>query len=173
MEEAVELIVMAFRDEARASEVLKDLQKRQKEHVFKLFNAAVVVKNQAGKASLHEIGDVDSGHGAIFGAITGGLIGLLGGPVGVLVGAAAGAATGGVAANHIDLGFSKQFLDDLKDCLTPGSSAVIVLVEQKWVNALVRELEKYQGNLLRHALRSEIVAQLQEAENPDEGTDTK
>jgi uncharacterized membrane protein len=170
MNEDVELIVMAFQEEARAREVLKHLQKRQKEHSFKLYNAAVVIKDHEGKASLYEIGDVSGSRGEVLGGIAGGLIGLVGGPAGMLVGAAAGAATGGVTANRIDLGFSKQFLENLKSCLTPGTSAVIVLVEQRWIDALVQELNQYQGKLLRHQVKSEVVDQLQEAiKNNQEG----
>ena len=156
----VELVVMAFNDEHEARKVLKSLRKLQKQQVIRLFNAAVLVKNSAGKTTLQETEDVDTKRGVLFGAIAGALIGLLGGPGGAIVGAAAGAATGGMAADRIDLGFSGEFLDELKGSLKPGSSAILAIVEHKWVDRIVEELQRYEGKLLRHALKDEVAEQL-------------
>ena len=129
-----------------------------------LVNAAVMVKDEKGKVKMRETQDVDSKRGAIFGAIAGGLIGLLGGPAGVIVGAAAGAATGGLAANQIDMGFPDDTLKELQGVLTPGSSAILALIQHEWVDRVVEELEKHGASLFREALKEEIAAQLDEDE---------
>ena len=161
----VELIVAAFNDEGKAKQSLESLKKLEKEDVIMLVNAAVMVKDEEGKVSLKETQDVDSKRGAVFGAIAGGLIGLLGGPAGVLVGAAAGAATGGVAAGKIDMGFPDDTLKELQEALTPGSSAIVALIQHEWVDRAVAELEKEGAALFREALKDEIAEQLEESED--------
>ena len=164
----IELIVAAFSDESKAAAVLKDLKKLEKDGVILLVNAAVMVKDEKGKVSIKETEDVTSGKGALFGAIAGGLIGLLGGPVGVIIGAAAGAATGGIAASKIDMGFPNDTLKELDDSLTPGSSAILALIQHQWVDAVVEELEKAGAKLFRQALKEELAAQLVEEETKTE-----
>ncbi len=164
----VELIVAAFNEEGKAEEVLKEMKKLEKEEIIFLVNAAVMTKSEKGKVSLKETQDVGSGKGALFGAIAGGLIGLLGGPAGVIVGAAAGAATGGVAANKIDMGFPDDTLKELQETLTPGSSAILALIQHEWVDRVVEELDKFGAALFRQALKEEMLAQLEETEEKEE-----
>jgi uncharacterized membrane protein len=164
----IELIVAAFNDEAKAGATLKDLKALEKEGVILLVNAAVMVKDEHGKISVKETEDISGGKGALFGAVAGGLIGLLGGPVGVIIGAAAGAATGGVAASKIDMGFPDDTLKELETSLTPGSSAILALIQHQWVDAVVEELEKAGAKLFRQALQDELAAQLAEGEQPAE-----
>jgi len=158
----VELIIAAFQDEAKAKEALKNLKELAKDDVIHLVNAAVMTKDEKGKVTLRETQDVDAKRGALFGAITGGLIGLVGGPAGVIVGAAAGAATGGVAANKIDMGFPDDTLKELQETLTPGSSAILALIQHEWVDRVVEELDKFGAAMFRQALKDEISSQLEE-----------
>lgn len=164
----IELIVAAFSDESKAAAVLKDLKKLEKDGVILLVNAAVMVKDEKGKVSIKETEDISGGKGALFGAIAGGLIGLLGGPVGVIIGAAAGAATGGVAASKIDMGFPNDTLKELDDSLTPGTSAILALIQHQWVDTVVSELEKAGAKLFRQALKEELATQLVEDETKTE-----
>jgi uncharacterized membrane protein len=164
----VELIVAAFKEEEKAAEVLKTLKQLEKDQVIFLVNAAVMTKDENGKTSIKETQDVGTGKGALFGAVAGGLVGLLGGPVGVIVGAAAGAATGGIAANKIDMGFPDDTLKELQETLTPGSSAILALIQHEWVDRVVEEMEKYGASLFRQSLKDELVAQLAEEEEKSE-----
>jgi uncharacterized membrane protein len=160
METPVTLLVYAFDAEEEAEEVLHDLKQLDKKDVIDIVNAAVLKVDQDGKATLKETEDVKAGRGALFGAIAGGLIGLLGGPAGVIVGAAAGAATGGVAAHNIDMGFSDEYLKEIQATLQPGNSAIIALVEHEWIEQVVAELEKFEGELFRQSIKADIAAQL-------------
>lgn len=160
METPVSLLVYAYNEEGKANEVLKALQKLDKTGIIAVLNAAVLAMDKDGKVRLRETEDVDAKRGALFGAIAGGLVGLLGGPVGVIVGAAAGAATGGVAAHRIDMGFSDEYLREIQESLKPGSSAIIALVEHEWVEKVIQELEEFEGQLFRQALKADIAAQL-------------
>ena len=164
----IELIVAAFNDPAKAGEVLEAMKDLQKEEIFRLLNAAIMVKDRDGKVSIKETEDVGAGKGALAGAIVGGLIGLLGGPVGVVVGAAAGAATGGVAAHKIDMGFPDDTLEELKESLTPNSSAILALIQHQWVDRVVEEMEKAGATLFRQALKDDLAAQLASGETDQE-----
>ena len=158
----IDFAVAAFEDQAKAGEVLKELQESQKAGAIRLLNAAVIVKDDNGKVRIRETEDVDAGRGALFGALAGGLIGLLGGPAGMLVGAAAGAAAGGAGAGLMDFGFKDEHLREFEEVLGRGDSALIALVEHEWVERLAEEVERFEGRLLRQAIKSELAAQLVE-----------
>ena len=156
-----ELIILVFQEIGKAQEALdflKELKLAKK--IGPIRNAAVLVMDEAGKASLKETQDVDPKQGTLFGAITGGLIGLLGGPVGMVFGAAAGAVTGRAAAGRIDMGFSNKYLTDVEKRLEPGSSALIALVEHEWSGEVAESLTHLGGQLFRQALTDEIVDEI-------------
>lgn len=160
MKPTYELILVIYEDEHKAVEVLHALKDFQHEGRVRLFNAAILEKDHAGKTHIHETQDVSTGKGALFGAIVGGLIGLIGGPGGAIVGAAAGAATGGVTADRLDMGFSDDFLRQLKSSLKPGNSALFVLLELEWVERTLAALKPFGGKLLRNALKSDLAARM-------------
>lgn len=168
----VEFIVAAFPEESKAEDILKKLKQMDRDGSIQILNAAVLKKNKDGKVRVKETEDVDSRRGALFGAIAGGIVGLLGGPAGVLVGAAAGAATGGVAANVIDMGFDNQMLKEIQESLSPGSSAILALIEHEWVDQVVSILENFQAQLMRQAIKGEIVSQLEsQMADPDQDSE--
>ena len=159
MDTPLELIVSVYNDPNTAGDVLSQLKKLADDNALEIRNAAVVVKDENGHVHLKDDEDVGAGAGALFGAVTGGLIGLLGGPAGAIVGAVAGAATGGAAAAIIDMGFSNDQLKELQASMPAGSSALIVLVEHKWIESLVTTLEKNRGKLFRHELNPSTISQ--------------
>ncbi len=161
---SMELLYWAFDDEDKAEAVLEDLQQVSKVDAFEVVNAAVLKKNAAGKVEVRETEDVDARHGALFGAVTGALIGLVGGPAGAVLGAVAGTATGGVAAHLIDMGFSDDYLEDMQNSLQPGSSMLLALVEDEWVEDVIEALAAYQDRLQRQAITDAMVERLTEEE---------
>ncbi len=136
------------------------LDRLQKETAVQFSNAAVLVKDRDGKASLQETHDVDKRHGAVFGAIAGGLVGLLGGPAGVIIGTAAGAATGRVAGGRIDLGFPDEYLKKLQAGLQPGSSALVVLLKRRQTSKLDEAAVAFGGQCIQQDLTQDILANL-------------
>jgi len=157
-----ELIIVAFTDENKAEEALKDLKQIDKEDLIDVINAAVLVKDSDGKVSIKETADPDTKQGALIGALAGGLIGLLGGPAGVVLGASAGAAVGGVAAHKIDLGFDDDYLKEVQESLPPGSSAIIALIEHEWVEKVIEYLEANEAQIIQREISDEITRQLTE-----------
>jgi uncharacterized membrane protein len=120
----------------------------------------VLVKDQDGTTHVKDTRDIGSKKGRVLGAVTGGLIGLLGGPAGVVVGALAGAGAGGLAAGKLDFGFSDKFLENLKQYLQPGTSALILLVERDWVGQITEILAKDAGVLLQQTITDAVVERL-------------
>jgi uncharacterized membrane protein len=156
MDAPMELIITVYNDPRQARKVLDELRGANREGNFEIKNAAVIVKDDKGRVHIDEREDVKAGKGALFGAVTGALIGLLAGPAGAITGALAGAATGGVTASVVDMGFSDDQLAELRASMPADSSALVVLIEHKWVEKLVEELEVGQGKLFRHEVASEF-----------------
>lgn len=155
MENPVELIVAAFPEEDRAGEVLREIKEGERLKFIGIWNAAVITKNADGELKLKETAQIKGvRRGAGIGAIAGGIIGILaGGPIGgIVLGAAAGALSGKV----IDLGFSNKELREMGELMTPGSSAIIAVIEHKWVGELVAALEEFEAQIVRQELKDEV-----------------
>jgi uncharacterized membrane protein len=166
VENPVELIVAAFDEEERAAEVLDELKELEKMKFIGMWNAAVLSKDQDGKLKLRETAEAKGiRRGAGIGAIAGGILGLLaGGPIGGIV---LGAAAGGLTGKVIDLGFSNKELKELGELMGPGTSAIIAVIEHKWVGDLVGALEEYGAQIVRQQLGDEIALTIATGAGPE------
>ena len=156
----VQLIVAAFQDEKAADEALKGLKQARKENLIRIENAAVLRKDQKGKLHIKETADMGGGKGAALGGVAGAAIGLIAGPA-LLVPVAVGALVGGLAAKLRDSGFSDERLKKVGEGLKPGSSAIIAIVEHKWVEQVEKEMEEAGADLFTEALGADISEQLE------------
>ena len=77
------------------------------------------------------------------GAFWGSLIGLL--FLNPLVGAAVGAGSGALSGKLSDLGVNDQFMKDLGATITPGSSALFVLVRKSTPDKVLEGLKPFVG----------------------------
>ncbi|UCF27158.1 MAG: DUF1269 domain-containing protein, partial [Chloroflexota bacterium] len=114
-----------------------------------------------GKLHIKETADMGGGKGAGIGALVGGAIGLLAGPLGVAAGGALGAAVGGITAKLYDGGFKDERLEQIGGSLEPGTSAIVAVIEHRWVVDLERELAEEGANVMTTALAADIAEQLQ------------
>ncbi len=162
-EELTNLVVVAYPEQEKAKAVLKQLKALQSQGIISIVNAAVMVKNEKGKVSISETGDTDAKGGAIIGGITAGLIALFNpiGALGVMALTAGGAGVGALITHFMDLGFPQEDLKELSESLTPGSSALIALVEHTWVDQLTEALEQYAGRLYKRSIKADIASQLE------------
>ena len=159
-EAPVELIVAAFQDEEGAKNALKELKAAKKEHLIKIDNAAIIRKDKKGKVHIKETKDMGGGEGAVIGGVVGAAIGVLTGGVGlVLVGA--GALVGGLAAKLRDGGFKDDRLKKVGEGLTPGSSAIVAVIEHKWVPEIEEAMEEAGADVLTEVISADIAAQLE------------
>ena len=73
------------------------------------------------------------------------LVGLFLGPIGaILIGAGAGALIG----KTLGLGIDKKFLADMKAKVTPGTSALCVIIRKGDPNAFYGAIRPYEGEIL-------------------------
>jgi uncharacterized membrane protein len=156
----VELIVAAFNDENSAKEALKELKAAKHAGLIKIDDAAVLRRDEKNKLHIKEVHDMGGGKGAVLGGALGAAIGLLAGPVGLAVGA--GALIGGVAAKYHDGGLSDKRLQAIGNSLKPGTSAIVAIIEHKWVDEVEAIMAEQEADVITQALAADIAAQLNE-----------
>lgn len=146
---AYTLVVSAFDDEGTADEVQLSLQKMEKAYLIDLNDSVVIVRHGNGKVVIKQTHNLTQ-DGALAGGLCGAIIGaMFANPViGFVAGAAAGAAVGATE----DIGIDDKFLSQVGESLTPGTSALAILVRRSDPELVLPELEKYEGRLLQVAL---------------------
>ena len=155
-----ELIVVAYPDEFRAAEVLADLRRAQSSYLIDLEDAVVLTKNQEGKVKLHQSTDLTE-RGAVGGLIFGTIVGFL--FLVPLLGAVVGAGVGALTGALSDYGIDDDFARSLSTQLTPGSSAIAILLRNASPDKLIPELSKFGGTVLQTSLSDETEAKLKAA----------
>jgi uncharacterized membrane protein len=156
----VELIVAAFPGEHDAEEALKQIKAARKEKLIGILNVAVLRRDAKNKLHIKETADMRGGKGAAIGAGVGAAVGLLF-PPSVLFSGAVGAGIGALAAKLRDSGFPDGELRALGEGLTPGTSAVVALIEHTWVADVERELAEEGAKVVRQAMAGDIRTQLE------------
>jgi uncharacterized membrane protein len=156
-EAPVQAIVAAFSDENGASDALKDLRSLGGD-VLGVKEAAVLVRDDDGKLEIRESHHVKKG--AVMGGIAGAVVGLIAGPVGWV--AVGGAAVGALAARLRDSGFADERLRQVGESLKPGTSALIVIVEHRWVLDVQQRLRAAEADIATEEIKQDIAAQLEE-----------
>ncbi|WP_309733712.1 DUF1269 domain-containing protein [Chamaesiphon sp. OTE_75_metabat_556] len=154
-----DLIVVGFKDEFKADEVMNELRRLQSEYLVDLEDAAIVVRNQEGKVKIKQAQELVAA-GAISGSYWGVLLSVLFfNPIFALVGAAAGALSGALS----DIGIDDNFMRDLGSTIEPGTSAIFVLIRKSTPDRVLADLSKFEGKVLRTSLSKEDEAKLQAA----------
>jgi uncharacterized membrane protein len=99
------------------------------------------------------------------GALGGGFWGLLFGLIFFvpLLGVAIGAAAGALAGSLTDVGISDRFIRDVREKVTPGTSALFLLSSDAVYDRLAAELQGFEAELISTNLSNEQEAQLREA----------
>jgi hypothetical protein len=98
----------------------------------------------------------------MFGGAMGLILGVLAGPGAPLVATATGALVGGIASKLRDSGFSNDRLKEIGEALKPGTSAIVAVVEHRWVSELENLMAEAGADVLTESLKEEIAAQLGE-----------
>lgn len=158
--QASTLVVITYPDEYRAAEVLATLQRMREQYLIDLEDAVYVTKGMDGKLKLHQTTNI-AGAGAAWGGLWGMLIGLL--FFVPIAGMALGAASGAILGKLADYGIDDKFAKQLSATMTPGSSAIFVLVRRSTPDRVVPEIAKFGGTVMRTSLPRETEAKLQEA----------
>jgi uncharacterized membrane protein len=158
----VELIVAAFQDENGAEEALQELRQAKKERLIGIQDAAVIRRDANDKVHIKDVRDVGGGKGAVAGAVIGTAIALLSGPAGIVLGGAVGALVGGLTAKAVDTGLPNDRLKELSEALKPGTSAIVAVIEHRWVTDIEEAMAEAGAAVMREALKADIAKQLEE-----------
>jgi uncharacterized membrane protein len=163
-----DLIVVGFKGEDTADQVLNKLRALQKEHLIDLEDACVVVRDPQGEVRLKQavnLTGVGAASGGAWGALWGTLIGLLflNPLAGLLTGAAFGAGAGALSGALSDYGIDDEFIRSLGSTIEPGSSALFVLVRRATFDKVLPELRPFGGTVLRTSLSHEQEERLKQA----------
>ena len=137
-----DLMVVAFPTEEKAEEIRKKLLDMQQEYLIELGDAVIAVKQPNGHVKLNQLFH-PTASGAAYGALWGTLIGMI--FLMPLAGAALGAAGGALGGALTDVGINDQFMKDLGGTLTPGSSALFVLVRKSTPDKVLEALKPFAG----------------------------
>ncbi len=155
-----DLIAIAYDDTTTALSAMDEVHHLADDLVIQPDAVAAIVRSDDGKyrtiTNQHEVGA-----GATWGLFWGFLFGLIFFvPVfGIVLGAGLGAIMGKITKAEIDKGFQ----DQIRDALTPGSSALFLIVEQMTTDKATEGLSKFGGTVIKTSLSKEAEAELQEA----------
>ena len=129
-------------------------------NLIDLNDSAVVHKDQDGKVHIKN----ETYLGKRIGAVGGGALGLLIGglifPVGGLV---IGALAGGFLGKKISPDIDKDFVKHVSAELSPGSSALFIIVRADTPDNVLETMKQYKGKLYYTSLPDETEAQLRQA----------
>ncbi len=157
----VQLIVAAFQSEDGAKDAWMQLKVAKWGGLIGIDRMAIIRRTTKDKVKIRESGDPGGGRGAVVGTVVGGLIGAIAGPIGaVVVGSATGALVGGVTAKFYDSGIPDERLKKIGEALKPGTSAIVAIIEHKWVKELEKDLREAGADVLTETLSQDIAQQL-------------
>jgi uncharacterized membrane protein len=164
---AQDFIVIGFKGPRRASEVLSELQKLDEDWTIDLDDAVSAYRTDDGQLRIDQSVQATRGQGADLGVLVGGMLGALiaapftGGLSAVAAAGAVGAAAAsggivGAAAGAEDAtdwknkyGISDDFVDQVGKLITPGNSAVFVLLRTASPDRVTEKFRGYGGKILR------------------------
>src|SRR5450755_4951790 len=155
-----DLIAIGYPDEATAEAAADEARRLAKDLIIEPDAIAVIAWDNDGDYHVHTRHHL-VGAGATWGMFWGLLFGVLFFiPVfGVALGAGLGALMGKVTKCGID----KQFQDQVRDMLKPGTSALFLMVEKVTPDKAVEAMSKYGGTVLKTPLSKEGEKELQDA----------
>ncbi len=148
----IELMVWVFDGNDLADQALDKVHKLATQYKLDILNATVLKKDSKGEIQAHEQKKIPSRRKVALGIALGGLAGLVIGPVALVAGALAGGAAGKKSAKKVEVGFSEEKLRKLNESLTPGGSALVLVVEHRWFNTLQLELAENGGKFIHERL---------------------
>ncbi|OGN89067.1 MAG: hypothetical protein A2Y88_09385 [Chloroflexi bacterium RBG_13_48_10] len=154
------ILVITFEDEAQGFSVLQSLKNLQHQELLNLDDAAVIVKDAEGKVQVKNLTESNVKGGAAIGGFLGLLVGGLLFPIaGLALGLAGGALIGKSLGNGVD----KQFVKDVQESLTPGSSAILFIVSRENTGVLINALEPYKGKIFQSSFDTEVEEELRKS----------
>ena len=155
-----DLIAIGYPDETTAEAAADEARQLARDLIIEPDAIAVIVRDAQGDYHVHTHHHM-VGRGATWGMWWGLLFGVLFFiPVfGMAVGAGLGALFGHLEKSTID----KEFQQQVRDMVQPGTSALFLVIEKATPDKAVAAMSKFGGTVLKTSLSEEDTAKLQEA----------
>jgi uncharacterized membrane protein len=159
-EDVADLIAIGYPDETTAIQAADEAERLAHELIIQPDAIAAIICNKEGKYKV-----VTNHHQVAGGATWGGFWGLLFGmlffvPIfGMALGAGFGALMGKLEKSGID----REFQEQVREMLKPGTSALFLVVEKVTPDKAVAALSKFGGTVLKSSLAKETEDELQDA----------
>lgn len=153
-----DLIAIGYDNETTANEAAVEARRLAKDLIIEADAIAVISRDEEGKYHVstthHAVGA-----GASWGMFWGFLFGMLFFvPVfGLALGAGFGALMGKISKTGID----KEFQDQVRDMVKPGTSALFMVVEKVTPDKAVEAMSKFGGTVLKSSLSKDAEKELQ------------
>ena len=160
------LTVWKFKTPNGAQSALDELEVLQREELIQVLDAAVVSWPEGRKKpSTHELHSTSKA-----GALGGGFWGLLFGLIFFIpiLGLAIGAATGALIGSMADVGISDSFIRDVRQKVTPGTSARFLLSSDAVIDRVAGQFSAGDAELIQTNLSAEQEDKLREAFSNEE-----
>ena len=155
-----DLVAIGYQDETTGALAAEEVRRLASELIIEPDAVAVIVRDKEGKyhvnTSHHPVGG-----GATWGMFWGLLFGMLFFvPVfGMAVGAGLGALFGKIEKSGID----KEFQQQVRDQVQPGTSCLFLIIEQATPDKATAALSRFGGTVIKTSLSDEDTQKLQEA----------
>jgi uncharacterized membrane protein len=155
-----ELIAIGYPDETTADAAAGEARRLAQDLIIQPDAIAAIVRDKEGSYHVHTTHHA-VGAGATWGMFWGFLFGLLFFiPVfGMAIGAGMGALMGKLTKTSID----KQFQEQVRGMVRPGTSALFLMLEKVTPDKAVEAMSQYGGTVLKTSLSKQDEADLQDA----------
>jgi uncharacterized membrane protein len=159
------LVAIGYPDQGTAEQARQTVQQLEGELIIQADQVAAISRDLEGKYHVQTThGGASAGGGAAWGGFWGLLFGLLFFiPV---IGLAFGAGLGALYGHMGEKGIDKQFQQQVRDYVKPGTSALFLIIEQVTEDKAVAALEQYGGTVIKTSLSEEDTKKLQDALQP-------
>jgi uncharacterized membrane protein len=164
------LLAIGYPDEGTAEQARQTVQGLEAELVIQADQVAAISRDPAGKYHVTTShGGASAGGGAVWGGFWGMLFGLL--FFIPFAGLAIGAGMGALFGHLGEKGIDKQFQEEVRDHLQPGTSALFMIIEKATPDKAIAALNQYGGTVIRTSLSDDDTAKLNEALAPAHPTE--
>ena len=165
------LVAIGYPEEATAEAARKTVQGLESDLIIQADQVAAISRDSEGKYHITTThGGASAGGGAVWGGFWGFLFGLI--FFIPFAGLALGAGLGALFGHFGEKAIDKEFQEQVRDQVQPGTSALFMIFEQATPDKAVDALKGYGGTVIKTSLSEEDTKKLQEALTPTETVGT-
>lgn len=155
------LTVWKFDDPTAATRAVETVRDLQRQELIQLIDAATVSWEEGKrKPKTRHLADL-TGEGAVGGAFWGFLFGLI--FLVPLFGMAVGAAAGAIGGSMANVGIDKNFIESVRDRITPGTSALFLMTSDAVLDRVRDAFDGSHAELVQTNLSAEQEQELRHA----------